>query len=343
MSIKVSVVMPVYNADKYLPRAIESILNQTLTELELILVNDGSKDCSLEVCREYEKKDSRVIVVDKKNEGACIARNTGIHLAQGEYLQLVDADDYCELDMLEEQYKLAKATNAEVVMCGLKYDISLKNGEILYEEDHYQDAVLTGKGQIKEVLMDIVNNMLFNYTHNKLYKLSFLKENHLKFTGWLPIDQDTNFNIDVFKCLEHLTLTTKSYYHYIKTFEETIVNRYHQDKFQVRTYRYERMIDLFEDYGIYTEENKNQLASIYLHQVIECFEMYFHKKCPLMTKEKKQQIKNILLNPNVRQVLRQVKRTKSIYTCLVYTLMKLNCYFFIYQCAMLKSKVLGRI
>ena len=123
MSIKVSVVMPVYNAEKYLKRSIESILNQTLKELELILVNDGSKDRSIDICREYEQKDSRIIVVDKKNEGACIARNTGIYLAKGEYLQLVDADDYCELNMLEEQYTLAKSTNAEVVMCGLKYEI----------------------------------------------------------------------------------------------------------------------------------------------------------------------------------------------------------------------------
>ena len=337
MSIKVSVVMPVYNAEKYLKRSIESILNQTLKELELILVNDGSKDRSIDICREYEQKDSRIIVVDKKNEGACIARNTGIHLAKGEYLQLVDADDYCELNMLEEQYELAKSTNAEVVMCGLKYDISLKNGEVLYEEDHYQNAVLTGKQEIKEVMMDIINNMLFNYTHNKLYNLNFLKENNLQFTEWLPIDQDTNFNIDVFKQLNRLTLTTKSYYHYIKTFEETIVNRYHPEKFKVRTYRYERLIEMFKEFGIYTEENKKQLASIYIHQVIECFEMYFHERCPLTTKEKKHCIKNIILNQSVKQVLSQVNRAKSIFTQLVYTAMKLNNSYSVYYIVKLKS------
>ena len=329
--------MPVYNAEKYLKRSIESILNQTLKELELILVNDGSKDRSIDICREYEQKDSRIIVIDKKNEGACIARNTGIYLAKGEYLQLVDADDYCELNMLEEQYELAKSTNAEVVMCGLKYDISLKNGEVLYEEDHYQNAILTEKQEIKEVMMDIINNMLFNYTHNKLYNLNFLKENNLQFTEWLPIDQDTNFNIDVFKQLNHLTLTTKSYYHYIKTFEETIVNRYHPEKFKVRTYRYERLIEMFKEFGIYTEENKKQLASIYIHQVIECFEMYFHEKCPLTPKEKKQQIRSILLNQNIQQVLNQVKQAKSVFTQLVYKSMKLNNSYLVYYIVKSKS------
>ena len=329
--------MPVYNAEKYLKRSIESILNQTLKELELILVNDGSKDRSIDICREYEQKDSRIIVVDKKNEGACIARNTGIHLAKGEYLQLVDADDYCELNMLEEQYELAKSTNAEVVMCGLKYDISLKNGEVLYEEDHYQNAVLTGKQEIKEVMMDIINNMLFNYTHNKLYNLNFLKENNLQFTEWLPIDQDTNFNIDVFKQLNHLTLTTKSYYHYIKTFEETIVNRYHPEKLKVRTYRYERLIEMFKEFGIYTEENKKQLASIYLHQVIECFEMYFHEKCPLTTKEKKQQIKEILQTQTVQQPMAYVNQGKSRFTNLVLKSMKRQNNFLIYSLAKFKN------
>lgn len=329
--------MPVYNAQKYLKRSIESILNQTLKEIELILVNDGSKDRSIDICREYEQKDSRIIVVDKENEGACIARNTGINLAKGEYLQLVDADDYCELNMLEEQYELAKSTNAEVVMCGLKYDISLKNGEVLYEEDHYQNAVLTGKQEIKEVMMDIINNMLFNYTHNKLYELNFLKENNLQFTEWLPIDQDTNFNIDVFKQLNHLTLTIKSYYHYIKTFEETIVNRYHPEKFKVRTYRYERLIEMFKEFGIYTEENKKQLASIYIHQVIECFEMYFHEKCPLTAKEKKKQIKEILQTQTVQQPMAYVNQGKSVFTNLVLKSMKRNNSFLIYSFTKSKS------
>ena len=127
MNIKVSVVVPVYNAEKYLAKSIESMLSQSLREIELILVNDGSKDNSLAICQEYAKKDRRVTVIDKKNEGACIARNTGIALAKGKYIQLVDADDYIENNMLEEQYNLGEKTNAEVIMCGMKFDVHEKN------------------------------------------------------------------------------------------------------------------------------------------------------------------------------------------------------------------------
>ena len=116
MEIKVSLVVPVYNAEKYLAKSIESMLSQSLKEMELILVNDGSKDNSLAICEEYAKKDSRITVINKKNEGACIARNTGIARAKGKYIQLADADDYIDNNMLEEQYNLAEKTNAEVVM-----------------------------------------------------------------------------------------------------------------------------------------------------------------------------------------------------------------------------------
>ena len=217
MNIKVSVVVPVYNAEKYLAKSIESMLSQSLREIELILVNDGSKDNSLAICQEYAKKDRRVTVIDKKNEGACIARNTGIALAKGKYIQLVDADDYIENNMLEEQYNLGEKTNAEVIMCGMKFDVHEKNGQVITSEAHYKDMVLNSQEEIKPIFMDLFDNLLFNYTHNKLYNAEFLKKNNLKFIEWLPIDQDTNFNIDVFKVLNKLTISTKAYYHYVKT------------------------------------------------------------------------------------------------------------------------------
>ena len=324
MSIKVSVVMPVYNAEKYLAKSIESMLSQSLKEIELILVNDGSKDKSLAICEEYAKRDSRIIVINKKNEGACIARNTGISIAKGKYIQLVDADDYIENNMLEEQYNLGEKTNAEVVMCGMKFDVHKKNGQVVISEAHYKDMVLNSQEEIKLIFMDLFDNLLFNYTHNKLYNREFLKKNNLKFIEWLPIDQDTNFNIDVFKVLNKLTISTKSYYHYVKTFEETIVTRYHANKFKVRTFRYDRLKELLESWGIYNDENKKKLASMYIHHVIECFEIYNHKKCDLNTKEKKQEIEKILNTKQVKDFLEILDRANSSYTNMVFKAMKVG-------------------
>ena len=337
MSIKVSVVMPVYNAEKYLAKSIESMLSQSLKEIELILVNDGSKDKSLAICEEYAKRDSRIIVINKKNEGACIARNTGISIAKGKYIQLVDADDYIENNMLEEQYNLGEKTNAEVVMCGMKFDVHKKNGQVVISEAHYKDMVLNSQEEIKLIFMDLFDNLLFNYTHNKLYNKEFLKKNNLKFIEWLPIDQDTNFNIDVFKVLNKLTISTKSYYHYVKTFEETIVTRYHANKFKVRTFRYDRLKELLENWDIYNDENKKKLASMYIHHVIECFEIYNHKKYDLNTKKKKQEIEKILNTKQVKECMDILDNTNSRYTNLVYKFMKNNNINMIYLVSKIKS------
>ena len=337
MNIKVSVVVPVYNAEKYLAKSIESMLSQSLKEIELILVNDGSKDKSLAICEEYAKRDSRIIVINKRNEGACIARNTGISIAKGKYIQLVDADDYIENNMLEEQYNLGEKTNAEVVMCGMKFDVHQKNGQVVTSEAHYKDMVLNSQEEIKLIFMDLFDNLLFNYTHNKLYNREFLKKNNLKFIEWLPIDQDTNFNIDVFKVLNKLTISTKAYYHYVKTFEETIVTRYHANKFKVRTFRYDRLKELLENWGIYNDENKKKLASMYIHHVIECFEIYNHKKCDLNTKKKKQEIEKILNTKQVKECMDILDNTNSRYTNLVYKFMKNNNINMIYLVSKIKS------
>ena len=322
MEIKVSFVVPVYNAEKYLAKSIESMLGQSLKEMELILVNDGSKDNSLAICEEYAKKDSRITVINKKNEGACIARNTGIARAKGKYIQLADADDYIDNNMLEEQYNLAEKNNAEVVMCGMKFDVHQKDGQVVISEAHYKDMVLSSQEEIKPIFMDLFDNLLFNYTHNKLYNSEFLKKNNLKFIDWLPIDQDTNFNIDVFKVLNKLTISSKAYYHYVKTFEETIVTRYHANKFKVRTFRYDRLKELLESWGIYNDENKKKLASMYIHHVIECFEIYNHKKCDLNNKEKKKEIEKILNTKQVKDSLEILDRANSSYTNMVFKAMK---------------------
>ena len=114
MEVKVSVIIPVYNVEKYLRECIDSILNQTLHELELICVDDGSTDGSLEILQAYEKKDNRVTVLTQHNQGAGAARNKGLQIAKGEYLSFLDADDFFAPGMLEEAYRKCKSVSADV-------------------------------------------------------------------------------------------------------------------------------------------------------------------------------------------------------------------------------------
>ena len=113
---KVSIVVPVYNAGPYIEQCLKSLVEQTLKDIEIILINDGSTDDSLELCLAYARTDLRIRVVDQENAGACVARNKGIQLAKGEYVLFVDADDFFELDMVYRAYAKATETNADIVV-----------------------------------------------------------------------------------------------------------------------------------------------------------------------------------------------------------------------------------
>ena len=114
---KISVIIPVYKVEEYLKRCVDSVIGQTLRDIEIILVDDGSPDNCPAICDEYAKKDDRVRVIHKKNGGLSDARNAGIDIAKGEFLGFVDSDDYIEADMYEYLYDLVKKENAEISMC----------------------------------------------------------------------------------------------------------------------------------------------------------------------------------------------------------------------------------
>ena len=114
---KVSIIVPVYNTEKYLHRCIDSILRQTLTDIEVILVDDGSFDSSGKICEEYARKDSRLRVIHQKNAGVAVARNTGLDIASGDYIAFVDSDDYIEPNMYQSMMQVANQYDCDVVLC----------------------------------------------------------------------------------------------------------------------------------------------------------------------------------------------------------------------------------
>lgn len=147
----ISVILPIYNVEKYLNKSVDSVLNQTYRNLEVILVDDGSPDNSGEICDEYAKKDERVKVIHKQNGGLSDARNAGIKIATGEYITLVDSDDYIEKDYVEFLYNLILENNAQMSICS--HSAIYENGTILKKETH-ERAILTPEETLKRILYD---------------------------------------------------------------------------------------------------------------------------------------------------------------------------------------------
>lgn len=211
--IKVSIIVPVYNAENFLTACLESLIGQTMKELEIICVNDGSTDESLEILKEYHKKDARLKVISNScNMGQPTSRNKAIKTARGKYIQFVDADDFIEKETVKDLFELAEEKNAD--MCYMGMQIHMEDGLDV-------KAVSTGiSGQYPDIydgkeLLQIFteNHEFFYYTWSVFYRSSFLRENKLLYRE-LVCGQGGNF---IPRCLckaKRVIVCNKGYYHY---------------------------------------------------------------------------------------------------------------------------------
>ena len=210
--IKVSVIVPVYNKEKYIKRCIESILNQTLNEIEILIINDGSSDNSLNIINELTKKDKRVIIIDKNNEGASKTRNLGLKLSKGKYFLFVDADDYIEKSMLEDMYKKIEENNLDLLTSDIKIE---KNGKMIKIEKDLEieeNDVLNGEKYLKLLLQELA----FGAVWNKLIRREICIHNKIFFNEKIFLGEDYNFLCRLSKYLNRVGKIKNSYYHYIK-------------------------------------------------------------------------------------------------------------------------------
>lgn len=175
---KISIIIPVFNVEKYLNECIDSVIKQTLDEIEIIVVNDGSTDASIKIIEEYRDKLNNVKIIDKKNEGVSIARNIGIDNSTGEYLMFLDSDDYLEPDMCEIMYNIAKENNADVAECSIR-----KFNEILGEESFISHDMKNDIDVIsnEEAIDMYLKYQIRGYVWNKIFKRDFVIENKIKF------------------------------------------------------------------------------------------------------------------------------------------------------------------
>ena len=191
MDKKVSIIVPVYNAEKFLDRCVSSLANQTYKNLEIILVDDGSPDNSPKMCDEWAEKDSRIKVIHKSNGGVSSARNAGLELSSGEYLQFVDSDDYIELDFTQKMVE-KYSPNVDWVVSG--FQIINDSGE----QKFYNITKFTNIDilQNANIFMEFVLAGYFDMPVNKLYKRELIKTG---FQKDLPLGEDRVFNINYVK------------------------------------------------------------------------------------------------------------------------------------------------
>lgn len=206
MTPKISVIIPVYNVEKYLRRCLDSIKNQTFTEWQAICVDDGSPDNCGKILDEYAAHDKRFIVVHKENGGVSSARNHGINLACGEYIHFMDADDFIDVDYYEKMFEMAVGTSADIVCSGFvtntKYAMNLKYSR------NFTETSLKKKLRKTYVFTD-------GYVWRYLFKKNFITENKFEFNTKLISQEDVVFVLNALVMANMVSFVSGTFYHYM--------------------------------------------------------------------------------------------------------------------------------
>lgn len=217
--LKISVIIPVYNTANYLRKCLESITNQTLREIEIICINDGSTDNSINILKEYKQNDSRIIIIDKKNEGVSVARNNGLEIARGEYIYFIDSDDYLELNGLEALYNKITKENTDIICFG---HFEVANTNIL---PAWNTSLLEKCSQDKNVSLNLLKDLQY-FIWDKLYKREFLQKNNIKFPVGIETAEDNIFNyFCLFNNPEYSFFEPNLYYYTVDRKESVTNNR----------------------------------------------------------------------------------------------------------------------
>ncbi|MBQ7172525.1 MAG: glycosyltransferase [Clostridia bacterium] len=301
---KISIVVPVYNAEKFLDRCMKSIYDQTFSDYEIILVNDGSKDKSLEICRAYEEKDARITVIDKPNEGAGSARNAGMLAAKGDYLAFPDVDDWFEANMYEELYALATSGDYDVVFSGANYYKPGKGGELTYSNTVNCAAVsyLTKEECRANVMTFFPTSTIFDVPWNKLYRRSVATENGVRFSDTRRC-QDAMFNIDFYNFISSAASVNKAYYNYIENTTATTNRKFPKNYIDINVAYFGKLIDILSSWGMYEGDIKRHFDTSFALAIYETMGMFENPVWGLDKAGQRKYVRDILNRNDVQNRL----------------------------------------
>lgn len=253
MDIKISVIVPVYNVERYLERCVKSILEQSLKDIEIILVDDGSPDNCPAICDRYESQYENIKVIHKENQGLGFARNSGMEIASGEYLAFVDSDDFVELNMYENLYTTAINENADAVISGGFID---ERADGTTFANHIMKTVDVFDGNTRQLALEMLGSKpefrrdyIYEPSSCKgVYKRSVICDNGIRFHSERElISEDYIFHLDLFQVTRKVVFVPECYYHYCQN-GISLTRTYHENRFRrnIQFYNYitQRLMDL---------------------------------------------------------------------------------------------------
>ncbi|MER2190035.1 MAG: glycosyltransferase [Solibacillus sp.] len=320
----VSIIVPIYNAEKTLSRCIESLIKQTLWDMEIILVDDGSTDGSADICNLYSQNDSRIIVIHKKNEGVSKTRNAGLKKVTSDYVLFVDSDDYIEHSMCEVLYKEIINTKYEVVMCGFERRF-IFNGKVKRSEIILPGIQSVGNmREFEDNWCNLYKKSFFNAPWGKLYKVDYIKKNNISFEEELDCGEDLLFNLEVFGYINKIAVVNEPLYIYECTEKESLTTKLDLKKEHNDKYLYNTTLNYLDKMNM-LKACEGEVARIYMRSCFRTFEQILLLENGLDSNEKKMHIKNILSCKETKKALYS-NQTKSLESYIYLLILRTNSY-----------------
>lgn len=212
--MKISIIVPVYNAEKTLVRCLDSILGQTYSNLEILCVNDGSVDSSLEILKKYKKEDNRILIINQKeNKGVAYTKNHGIKSATGDIISFVDSDDYIEQDMLEKMYTFLNKNNLDIVKCN--YTNYIDNKKYNIDLSYQNKTILKTKKAKSEFVDKLISGEIPGYLQLIMVKNNIIKNNNIHINPNLNFLEDLLFYMELIKNSNKIGILNEPLYNYI--------------------------------------------------------------------------------------------------------------------------------
>lgn len=312
---KVTIIMPVFNVENYVYKAIESVLSQTYKNIELIIIDDCSCDNTRDICNRY-KKDNRVkLVLKDKNTGVSESRNIGIRMAKGDYVTFVDGDDYIENNTIEKYIEVVEKNRVDLITSGIYEEMIKKDGkykilrEIKCEEKMYPTVESIRQDFVK--LWD--KHILYNIA-NKFYNMEIIKKYKITFPS-IDFGEDIRFNWNYLKNIKNMYNINECFYHYIRERTGSATTIHRNNLFELRKKEYVDFASFFKEFGINEEDSKEFLSRRHLDRIIGCIEGFFYEENDIISKKNK--IKDILNDEYTieaaKYAMPRTKKTKILY------------------------------
>lgn len=273
----ISVIVPVYNAEVYLISCIESLLNQTHKNIEIILINDGSIDKSEEICKLYSSKYKNIKYFHQENRGVSAARNKGIEEASGKYVMFVDSDDKCDKKMVEEMYKNIIEHNDDIAVAGVIIDDMVAKKKI---------KRVPNKSYIEmhKNIMYLEEEDFFESPCNKIYKLDIIKKNNIKFNENISNMEDLLFNCEYMMNASSIKIINNAFYHYVKRDIKSLSTSYNRGRFDNRNIIYQSRQQMY--IKINTEEYDDILNYTHIKYIRNCIFSIYNKNNQVSYKDR---------------------------------------------------------